>query len=94
MTHFLPAPQMLVGEIQKLFPIIVRHIVNARADVMPNRCQHGFVQAGHFGCAQSVFAEQAIDGRGGLGGEKFAAWVGPQIFGGAGDVKRARLPCR
>ncbi len=59
---------MFVREIQKLFPIILRYLVNARTNMMTSRDHLGLVQFRHFTCAKSVFAELAIGRGGGLCG--------------------------
>ena len=42
-----------------------------------------------FGPSPAVGAQQAIDGVGVAGGEKFTPWVGPSVFYGAGYIDRA-----
>jgi hypothetical protein len=49
---------MPVGEIQKLLPIIPRHVVFAGADVIADGRHHGLVNRRHLRRAQAVGSEQ------------------------------------
>src|SRR2546423_8042533 len=65
----LPAQgQMPVCELEIALPVVARHVVLARADVVADRAHQGLVDLGHVDGGQSLLAEQAVDGVGVQGG--------------------------
>ena len=81
---------MAVGKVQVLIPIVLGEVVAAAADVVANLAHDRLIDGGHLRSWQAVGPEQAIDGIGGEGGEKFAARISPAVLDGAGYVQRTR----
>lgn len=52
---------MAVGVIQKLLPVIRRHIVYARAQEITRHAQHGLMDGEHFSRRETFPTQQTID---------------------------------
>ena len=83
-------PQVPVGEVEVLLPVVGGERVLAGAEVVADRAAHRAVGRRQVGDAEAVPAEQAVDGLGRLRRQELPARVGPEVLGRARDVERPR----
>jgi hypothetical protein len=74
---------MHVGEIEELFPVVLRHVVPSAANVIADPAGYGMIRRRPLGRGQTIRAQEPIDGVGGKRREKFALRIGAGIFDGA-----------
>lgn len=74
-----PSLHLPLRKLQIAQPVVARHVVFAAAEVVADRAHDGLIEFGHLGDAETVGAEQAVDGVGVFAGEELAARVGPQV---------------
>jgi hypothetical protein len=79
-----------VGEVGVVGPVVGVDVVFAGAEVVADLVADGGVGGGLGLGGETGLVVEGEDGFGVEGGEEFAFGIGPEVFGGGGDVEEAR----